>query len=95
MKDYPKIRRYVHVYNPDLQGPFSLADELWRGDIYYAMYEDEALLHDMLGFMTDTYIDFTKKWQAIYPTFDETHSIEWGLLHRGKTILPARPSETA
>ena len=74
VRDYPKIRRYVHVYNPDLQGPFPLADELWGGDIYYAMYEDEELLHDMLGFMTDTYIDFTKKWQALYPSFDETHS---------------------
>lgn len=87
VKDYPKIRRYVHVYNPDLQGPFPLADELWGGDIYYAMYEDEELLHDMLGFMTDTYIAFTKKWQALYPSFDETHSVEWGLLHRGKTIV--------
>lgn len=87
VQDYPKIRRYVHVYNPDLQGPFPLADELWGGDIYYAMYEDEELLHDMLSFMTDTYIGFTKKWQALYPSFDETHSIEWGLLHRGKTIV--------
>lgn len=87
VKDYPKIRRYVHVYNPDLQGPFPLADELWGGDIYYAMYEDEDLLHDMVGFMADTYIDFIRKWQSMYPSFDDTHSVEWGLLHRGKTIV--------
>lgn len=87
IKDYPKIQRYVHVYNPDLQGPFPLADELWGGDIYIAMYEEEELLHDMLGLMTDTYLGFLKKWHAIYPTFDDTHSVEWGLLHKGKTIV--------
>lgn len=87
VKDFPKVQRYVHVYNPDLQGPFPLADALWGGDIYIAMYEDEDLLHDLLGYMTDVYLEFTSKWHALYPTFDDRHSVEWGLLHRGKTMV--------
>ncbi|MDD2428625.1 MAG: hypothetical protein PHQ85_03480 [Eubacteriales bacterium] len=84
---YPKIRRCVHVYNPDLQGPFPLSDMLWGGDIYIAMYEDEALVHEMLSFMTDVYLRFTAKWHALYPPFDKGHSVEWGLLHRGGTMI--------
>lgn len=84
---YPNIKKYVHVYNPDLQGAFPLADMLWGGDIYIAMYEDEDLVHEMLAYMAEVYLAFTAKWQAIYPAFDQDHSVEWGLLHRGGTMI--------
>lgn len=87
VQHYPKLQRYVHVYNPDLQGPFPLADALWGGDIYIDLYEEEDLVHEMLGYMTDVYLAFLDRWQALYSTFDSDHSVEWGLLHRGKTII--------
>lgn len=87
VKDYPLIRKYVFLYNPDLQGPLSLSDELAGSELFYAMYDDPEFVHQALDFMTSVYLDFTAKWQALYPTFDATHSVEWGLLHKGLTIL--------
>ena len=87
IKDYPLISRYVHVYNPDLQGPFPLIDALWGSEIYTALYDEEDLLHEGLTFMTDVYLEFINRWQALFPRFDKDHSIEWGLLHKGRVII--------
>ena len=86
-EDFPKLRKYVYLYNPDLQGPFSLADMLAGGDIYYAIYDDPELVHDALRFLTDIYLDFTRRWQAEFPPYDDAHTVEWGLLHKGRIIL--------
>lgn len=87
VKDYPRISRYVNVYNPDLQGPFPLVDMLSGSELYYALYDEPELVHAALAFMTELYIDYTRRWQAICPPYDDEHSIEWGLMHRGHTIL--------
>ncbi len=87
IKDYPKIQRYVHMYLPDLQGPFPLVDSLWGGDIYIALFEEEDLVHEAMTFMTDVYLTFAKKWLAIFKPFDADHHVEWGLLHRGNAII--------
>lgn len=87
VQDYPLIQKYVYAYNPDLQGPFPLVDVLAGADIYYTMYDEPELVHQALDFVTDVYLDFSAKWQALCPTYDTEHSVEWGLLHKGKTIL--------
>lgn len=86
-KDYPLITRYVYLYNPDLQGPFPLVDMLAGADIYYAFYDEPELVHQALDHMTNVYLDFTAKWQEMFPAYDAEHSIEWGLMHKGRTIL--------
>lgn len=87
VKDYPLIRRHVHVYNPDLQGPFPLIDALWGGDIYVALYDEEDLIHEAMDYMTEVFLGFIARWQSLFPTYDAEHSVEWGLLHRGKVII--------
>lgn len=87
IRDYPLIQKYVFLYNPDLQGPLALTDELAGSELFYAMYDDEDFVHKALDFMATVYLDFTAKWQALYPPFDAEHSVEWGLLHKGHTIL--------
>ncbi|MDO5423213.1 MAG: hypothetical protein Q4F41_05760 [Eubacteriales bacterium] len=84
---YPKIRRFVNYYNPDLQGPLPLAEMTWGSDIYADMYEEEAQVEEALDFFTDLYLDFTRKWKALCPDFDGEHAVEWGLLHRGGTVI--------
>ena len=86
-QNYPLIRRYVYLYNPDLQGPFLLVDALAGSDIYYALYDDPEMVAEALSFMTDVYIDFTRRWQTLHPAYGNGYSVEWGLLHRGGTIL--------
>ena len=86
-RDYPKIRQYVHIYNPDLQGPFPLVESLWGSDVYMDLLDepDDVLL--VLSYLTDLYIRLLRKWKETYPDFDDTHAIEWGLLHKGATVL--------
>lgn len=84
---YERISRFVHYCNPDLQGPLALCEAMWGSDIYYEFYDDPDAVCEALDFMTEAYIDFTRKWKALYPDFDTGHAIEWGLLHKGGTII--------
>ena len=84
---YPRISRYVYLYNPDLQGPFPLVDALAGSDLYYELYDDPDMVCEALDFMTDVYLDYTRRWQAAFPPYGKGYSVEWGLLHRGRTIL--------
>lgn len=87
VKDYPKVAKYVHYYNPDLQGPLALCEVLWGSTFYMDFYDDTDLLEDALDFFTDLYLEFTRRWHALAPTYDAGHSVEWGCLHRGGTII--------
>ena len=84
---YPKLDRWVYLYNPDLQGPFPLIDVLAGSDLYYELYDDPDMVHEALDFMTEVYLDFTRRWQAAFPPYGKGYSVEWGLLHRGLTML--------
>lgn len=86
-EDYPNIRRFVNYYNPDLQGPLALAEMTWGSDLYADLYEEEERVEQALDFFTDLYIDFTRKWKKLCPDFDGEHAVEWGLLHRGGTVI--------
>ncbi|MDD6887984.1 MAG: uroporphyrinogen decarboxylase family protein [bacterium] len=84
---YPKVSRYVHYYNPDLQGPLALCEAMWGSDFYYAFYEEPELVHDALDYLTDTFIAFLNRWHRLCPTIDADHCVEWGCLHRGRCII--------
>lgn len=90
-KTYPKVSRFVHYYNPDLQGPLALCEALWGSSFYEDFYDEDAmeshLLEDALDFFTELYLDFTDRFHRLAPTFDAEHSVEWGCLHRGGTII--------
>lgn len=87
VRSYPNIASHVHAYNPDLQGPFALVDMLAGSGLYLLLYDEPELVHAALEFMTELYIDYTRRWQALCPPYDARHSIEWGLMHRGHTML--------
>jgi hypothetical protein len=84
---YPKIKKYVKVYHPDLQGPLDICELLWGGEIFYAMYDEPELVHAMLRLVTDTYIEFIEKWFKMFPPSAEMNP-HWGMLwHRGAITL--------
>lgn len=84
---YPKVSKYVSYYNPDLQGPLSLCEAIWGSEFYVDFYTDPDAVERALDFFTQVYIEFTEKWHGLCPTFDAEHSVEWGCLHRGGTII--------
>ena len=83
---YPKIKKYVHIYHPDLQGPLDICELLWGCDMFYAMYDEEELVHSMLSLITDTYIKFMDKWFLLYPCNEDINP-HWVIMFKGKILL--------
>ena len=84
---FEKIKRYLYLYNPDLQGPFPLADQLWGSEIYMDIFDESKTVNAAITFFADVMITFFKKFHAMCPPFDKEHSVEWGLLHSGGVIV--------
>lgn len=84
---YPKCRSLVRLYHPDLQGPFDVAHLLWGTEIYYALYDEPELVHDLLRLVTATYIRFLKAAKSLIQDEDEGQVYQWGCLYRGRVVL--------
>lgn len=83
---YPKISKYVSVYHPDLQGPLDIAELLWGGEMFYAMYDEPELVHDTLSLITDTYVAFMERWNKLFPPKEDMNA-HWSLYFRGNVLI--------
>ena len=86
MRDYPKISRYVFIYHPDTQGPMDICEVLWGSTLFYALYDQPELVHDLLALITETYIRFMRAWTEIVP-FRPEGSSHWGYYHLGSLMI--------
>ncbi len=68
---YPLVKKYVQVYHPDAQGPLDIAELLWGGDMFYAMYDEPDLVHSFLKLISDTYTAFLEKWFTFFPSVSD------------------------
>jgi len=55
---YPKCSDAIKISQPDLQGPFDIAHLMIGTDIFYMVYENPKLLHELLTLITKTYERF-------------------------------------
>jgi hypothetical protein len=53
---YPKCSAAIHITQPDLQGPFDIAMQLWGGEILTALYDSPDLVRECLDLVAETYI---------------------------------------
>jgi hypothetical protein len=86
MEPYPKIRKHVHLYHPDMQGPMDIAELLWGSALFMALIETPDLVTRLLELITETYIAFMNEWDQHVP-FSGDHSVHWSMLHRGHIML--------
>jgi len=86
MAPYPKIRRYVTVYHPDLQGPLDVCELLWGSSLFLDLYDAPDFVAAMLELISETYTQFLRAWQQIVPPVRE-YAVHWGMLHRGRIML--------
>ena len=85
--NYPKISKYVRVYHPDLQGPLDIAELLWGGEMFYAMYDEPELVHAALSLITDTYTAFLNRWCEMFPFTSDVNMHWYHIQHRGNIFL--------
>lgn len=86
LSKYPKISKYVSVYHPDLQGPLDIAELLWGGEMFYAMYDEPELVHALFTLITDTYIAFMERWNRRFPPAPDMNA-HWSLYFRGDVLI--------
>lgn len=83
---YPGIRKHVHIYHPDLQGPLDNCELLWGSEIFYDLVDEPGLVKDFLDLVTRTYIAFMREWEKIVP-FKKGYNVHWSMLHKGNIML--------
>ena len=86
-ESFPKVKEYVTVYHPDLQGPLDVCELLWGCDLFYAMYDEPELVHGMLSLITDTYESMMKKWVEIIPFRDKMNPHWQNFYNKGNLVL--------
>lgn len=86
MEPYPRVRRYVHVYHPDVQGPMDVCELLWGSGLFLALIETPELVKKLLDLVTRTYESFMREWMAIVPAAGR-HSVHWSVMHEGRIML--------
>jgi len=86
LADYPKVARYVKVYHPDMQGPMDVCEVLWGSGIFLELFDNGALVHQLLDLVCETYVAFRRQWLEIMPT-EGDYDTHWGMMHRGHIML--------
>ena len=87
LADYPKLRQYVHIYHPDLQGPMDVCEVLWGSGIFVELLDSPALVHRLLDLVVETYTAFLRRWQQIVPPLPGDMDSHWSMLHGGHIML--------
>jgi hypothetical protein len=94
MAPYPKVRRYVHLYHPDMQGPMDICELLWGSSLFVALVEAPELVTALLELVTETYVAFMEAWTALEPLSvaqdeagGDTYAVHWAMLHKGEIML--------
>lgn len=83
---YPKVKRYVHQYHPDLQGPMDICELLWGSDLFVDIYDEPDLVKSLLELVTQTYIEFLTAWARIVPVKGD-YAVHWSVMHQGHIML--------
>jgi hypothetical protein len=83
---YPKIKQFISVYHPDLQGPMDVCELVFGSSLFYALYDHPGLVTALLELVCETYTHFMKAWIEIHP-FGKLGNAHWGMFHRGNIML--------
>ena len=84
---YPLVQKYIEIYHPDVQGPLDIAELMWGGEMFYAMYDEPELVHELLCLISDTYTAFLEKWFRLCPDHPQINSHWSHLRYRGHIVL--------
>lgn len=87
VKAYPKIGRYVHIEQPDLQGPMDNLELIWGSELFYSLVDEPELIHAILQKITDFIVQQLEAWLKLFPENRGTASY---FRHREKGCIALR-----
>jgi hypothetical protein len=62
---YPKCSQSIKISQPDLQGPYDIATQLYGGDIFTLFYDDPIFLREYLDLIAETYLVVCRKFDRV------------------------------
>lgn len=86
LQPYPNLKRYVHLYHPDTQGPLDICELLWGSTLFLDLIDHPEMVKALLELITATYMRFMDAWARIAP-FAQENNVHWSLLHKGQLML--------
>ncbi len=87
IQDYPKIKKYIHHYHPDFQGPLDVVDLLWGTELFTDALLEFDKVKALLELVTETYIILLKKWYKEFPPYYDDMAVHWGLMMPGHVMI--------
>lgn len=87
LQAYPKLKKYLHLYAPDTQGPCDVAEAMTGSDFYYYLYDEEDAIHELTDLITDTFIRYIKLWKEEFPYCTDDYSFDYGLIYKGGILI--------
>jgi uroporphyrinogen-III decarboxylase len=63
-----------------------ICEVVWGSSMFYALYDQPDLVHELLEIVTQTYLNFMHAWTDIVP-FRQRGNAHWGLFHQGNIML--------
>jgi hypothetical protein len=85
---YPKCSTAIHITQPDLQGPFDIAMQLWGGGILTALYDSPNLVREFLELVGETYIKVCRaiSSRSTQSAGDGFNCLHWSVI-RGNCLI--------
>ena len=87
LEDYPKLKKYLKIYQPDTQGPCSLVEAIVGSDFYLLILDEEDEMADFIEVVTDTFIRYMKLWKEEFPYMDGPYAWDYGLMYKGGIMI--------
>ncbi len=86
LDSYPKLKRYCHIYHPDLQSSFDICEVIRGSELFLDLYDQPDVIKNFLDLITDTYEAYIDRWfELVKPS--EEFNVHYGWIHRGKIRL--------
>jgi len=86
LEPYPRLAEVVRPYHPDFQGPFDAAHLIWGHNLYTAMRDDPALVHELLDRVTTLYVRAMRRYKKLVGEGCDL-SPHWSMWHCGGVLL--------
>lgn len=80
LNEYPNCAKHIRLSQPDMQGPFDNAHLLMGSEIFYMLYDEPEIVHELLDVLTDTYIKYHS---AVKPLLNDEAGNNAVYLHGG------------
>jgi hypothetical protein len=59
------LPEWIHVYQPDTQGPFDIAHAIYGSNLFIDIYDDPYFVHKLMELSTELYIQVSKRLKKV------------------------------